>query len=60
MDIFIGLADGRKICYNLKNSPEFYNIPVILFSSSLRGRSTIRDTGADDFICKQQEDKLLT
>ena len=51
MDIFIGDVDGRKICFEIKNSAH-QNIPIILYSAGNILPSSIKDSRADDFIQK--------
>ena len=52
MDIYLGDADGRELCQNLKSSEEFSHIPVILYSAGNISRSSIHNSKADDFIVK--------
>ena len=51
MDIYIGDADGRRICYGLKNS-QHKNIPVILYSAGYIPSLSIEESLANDFIQK--------
>jgi DNA-binding response OmpR family regulator len=52
MDIYLGDADGRELCQNLKSSDEFGHIPVILYSAGNISKSSIHNSKADDFIVK--------
>jgi len=52
LDIFLGDADGRTLCYNLKLQPAYENIPVILYSAGYVPLSTIEHSMADEFIIK--------
>ena len=59
LDIFLGDADGRALCYNLKLQPAYENIPVILYSAGYVPHSTIEHSKADEFITKPFEIKSL-
>jgi DNA-binding response OmpR family regulator len=59
LDIFLGDADGRTLCYNLKLQPAYENIPVILYSAGYVPHSTIEHSKADEFITKPFEIKSL-
>ena len=59
LDIFLGDADGRTLCYNLKLQPAYENIPVILYSAGYVPHSTIEHSKADEFIIKPFEIKYL-
>ena len=52
LDIFLGDADGRTLCYNLKLQPVYENIPVILYSAGYVPLSTIEHSKADEFMIK--------
>src|SRR5678815_2724963 len=52
LDIFLGDADGRTLCYNMKLQPAYENIPVILYSAGYVPLSSIRHSKADEFIIK--------
>ena len=52
LDIFLGDADGRTLCYNLKLQPAYENIPVILYSAGYVPLSSIKHSKADEFIIK--------
>ena len=59
LDIFLGDADGRTLCYNLKLLPTYENIPVILYSAGYVPLSTIEHSKADEFIIKPFDIKQL-
>ena len=59
LDIFLGDADGRTLCYNLKLQPVYENIPVILYSAGYVPLSTIEHSKADEFIIKPFDTKYL-
>ncbi len=59
LDIFLGDADGRTLCYNLKLQPAYENIPVILYSAGYIHLSTIENSKADEFIIKPFDIKYL-
>ncbi|TMI94943.1 MAG: response regulator [Bacteroidetes bacterium] len=60
LDIFLGDADGRNLCYQMKLHPAYQNIPVILYSAGHISFSTIQKSKADEFIVKPFEiDQLL-
>ena len=51
MDIYVGGADGRKVCFGHKNSIH-QKIPVILYSAGNISISSIEESLANDFIQK--------
>jgi len=59
MDIFLGDADGRTLCYNMKLQPAYKTIPVILYSAGYVPLSTIEHSKADLFIIKPFDVKQL-
>ena len=59
LDIFLGDADGRTLCYNLKLQPAYETIPVILYSAGYVPLSTIEHSKADEFIIKPFDIKYL-
>ena len=59
LDIFLGDADGRNLCYQMKLQPAYENIPVILYSAGHMSISTIEHSKADDFITKPFDTKQL-
>jgi DNA-binding response OmpR family regulator len=52
LDIYLNDCDGRELCYKLKSSDQYKNIPVILYSAGHISAQSIRDSLADDFIPK--------
>lgn len=52
MDIYLGDADGRELCRQLKESEEYRNIPIILYSAGHITHSSISESLANDFIAK--------
>ena len=60
LDIFLGDADGRNLCYQMKLQPAYENIPVILYSAGYVPLSTIEHSKADEFMIKPFEIKQLT
>lgn len=52
MDVYLGDADGRDLCRSLKNSRQYQDIPVILYSAGNIPPASIRDSLANDFISK--------
>ena len=54
LDIHLPDADGREVCQQIKQDPDFAGIPVILISATLGGHAnqleTIRWASADGFI----------
>lgn len=52
MDIYLGDADGRKLCNSLKTSNQFRDIPVILYSAGYIPSASVRESQADDFLAK--------
>jgi DNA-binding response OmpR family regulator len=59
MDIYLGDADGRQLCYTLKTSAEFARIPVILYSAGFISPTTIQESLADDFLPKPFDNAQL-
>jgi DNA-binding response OmpR family regulator len=60
LDIFLGDADGRTLCYQMKLQSAFKKIPVILYSAGQIPLSTIEHSKADGFITKPFDIKQLT
>ena len=52
MDIYLGDSDGRDLCRELKNSRQYQNIPVILYSAGNISESSVQESLADDFVSK--------
>ena len=52
LDIYLNDCDGRELCYQLKSSDQYKNIPGILFSVGHNTAQSVRDSLADDFIPK--------
>jgi DNA-binding response OmpR family regulator len=52
MDIYLGDADGRDLCRQLKDSFVYGHIPVLLYSAGYIQQDSIAASGADDFIAK--------
>ena len=52
MDIYLGDFDGRNLCKQLKNSPEYSAIPIVLYSAGNISKASIVDSLADDFVQK--------
>ncbi|WP_025141973.1 PleD family two-component system response regulator [Pedobacter jeongneungensis] len=60
LDIWMSGHDGRDICKQLKNDPEFMEIPILMISASRDIRQSALDAGANDFMEKPFEmDSLL-
>jgi len=59
LDIWMGNFDGREICHQLKSDPVTNSLPVILFSAGRDIEKSAKDAGADDFLAKPFEQKLL-
>lgn len=52
MDIAMGSYDGRRLCREIKTSPEESKLPVILFSARNYSDDSIRFCRADSMIAK--------
>lgn len=52
MDIELGMYDGRKLCRDIKDSPEEQSLPVLLFTAQHYSATSIADSKADAFIEK--------
>ena len=60
LDIWMSGHDGRDICKQLKNDPEYKEIPILMISASRDIRQSALDAGANDFMEKPFEmDSLL-
>jgi DNA-binding response OmpR family regulator len=59
LDIFLGDADGRNLCYQMKVQPAYEHIPVILYSAGYVPLSSIEHSKADEFIIKPFDVKQL-
>jgi len=52
MDIYLGDADGRNLCQQLKTSADYKDIPIILYSAGIITKESIDQSLADEFIVK--------
>lgn len=52
MDIYLGDGDGRSLCKQLKNTEEYSDIPIVLYSAGNISKASIVDSLADDFVQK--------
>lgn len=59
LDIYLGDADGRELCRQLKNTEEFSDIPVVLYSAGHISSSSIEDCQANDFLQKPFDISVL-
>ncbi|QPH41549.1 response regulator [Pedobacter endophyticus] len=59
LDIWMSGHDGRDICKQLKNDPQYKEIPVLMISASRDIRQSALDAGANDFMEKPFEMDLL-
>lgn len=59
LDIFLGDADGRALCLQLKQVPEYWHIPVILYSAGHIPSQTIEKSRANAFLTKPFDIKQL-
>ena len=55
LDIYLGNYDGRNLCKQIKDSKEYADMPVLLYSAGDIKPDSIRDCGADDFLRKPFE-----
>lgn len=59
LDIFLGDADGRKLCHQLKEVATSQSIPVILYSAGHISGSSIEHSHANAFVSKPFDIKQL-
>lgn len=60
LDIWMSGHDGRDICRQLKSSPDYKKIPILMISASRDIKQSALDAGANDFMEKPFEmDSLL-
>lgn len=52
MDIFLGDSDGRNLCWQLKNTQMYSQVPVFLYSAGDIELSSVTASGADYFLRK--------
>jgi DNA-binding response OmpR family regulator len=52
LDVLLSGADGRELCREIKATPRFKNVPVIMFSAHPGAADNISSYGADEFITK--------
>ncbi|MDB5280205.1 MAG: mprA 2 [Ferruginibacter sp.] len=52
IDIYLGTADGREICKQIKESKDFSHISVILYSAGNIPDESIMQSGAGGFVSK--------
>jgi len=60
LDIFLGDADGRTLCHELKLTPAYQDIPVILYTAGHVPGSSIAGSLANAFVNKPFEIKQLS
>lgn len=58
-DIFLGEADGRVICQEIKRNPKTNHIPVIIMSGASDIYNTISGVGANDIVSKPFDEQTL-
>lgn len=59
LDMLISGVDGRELCKLLKQQADTKDIPVIMISAHPSARSTILESGAQDFLPKPFESAAL-
>jgi len=59
LDIWMSGVDGRDICRHLKSEHETKHIPVIMISANKDTEQIARAAGADDFIHKPFDIRVL-
>lgn len=59
LDIYLGDADGREICKQIKTTEEFSDTPVLLYSAGHISSSSIEDCLANDFLQKPFDISML-
>jgi CheY-like chemotaxis protein len=59
LDIHMEGVDGGEICQMLKSNPETSGIPVIMFSANDNIATIATECGADSFISKPFDSKIL-
>ena len=59
LDIYLGEADGRELCRQLKKSKEFSDTPVLLYSAGHISSSSIDECLANDFLQKPFDISML-
>jgi CheY-like chemotaxis protein len=57
LDLNMPRLNGRKVLFELKNNPEYRNIPVIIYgtSSNEKDRAELKALGAADYLVKQSD-----
>ena len=61
LDLMLPKVDGYKVCRILKFDTKYKNIPVIILTARAqeKDRALAQEVGADDFITKPFESKVL-
>lgn len=61
LDLKMPRVNGRQVLFELKNDPEYRNIPVIIYSTSSneKDRAELKSLGAIDYLVKQSDDYIL-
>ncbi len=59
LDVNLRGEDGRNVCQQIKTTPDFHHIHIILFSAHITLKSDLKGSLADDFIGKPFEIKEL-
>lgn len=52
MDVLLGGYDGRLICQQLKNTPEFAHIPILMISAHPKAEELIQKYQCNAFLAK--------
>ena len=60
LDIFLGDADGRTLCQQLKQASVYKDIPIVLYSAGYVPRYTIENSMANVFLTKPFDIKQLS
>ncbi|HXI00095.1 MAG TPA: response regulator [Sphingobacteriaceae bacterium] len=58
-DMFLGKADGRIICQDVKKNPKTSHIPIIIMSGNSEIYNTIQGVGANDVVLKPFTEQTL-
>lgn len=52
LDLWMPVLSGDQVLRMIKNNPETCNLPVIVISASIEGKTIATEAGANDFIAK--------
>lgn len=59
LDLWMPVLSGDQVLRTIRIDPEKKNLPVIVISASMEGKSIAHEAGADDYLAKPFDIELL-